>query len=172
MNSDEHDERYNFQGFEADFLVGLGRVVVGGSYLEGTAAVLLSRLIDNNHLAVGHRITANATFPWLLDHIRAMSELRLPSGDHAAVKAWLGRAQIAYDRRSRLIHADLGIDATGDEPFWIFMRRSARKREFTTEDWPATAEEVHGVAQELERVGLEGLELMDRIPHGWPEVGQ
>jgi hypothetical protein len=162
------DDRYRFQGFDPDFLTGLGRLLVGGSFLEGSASVLLARLIRNNDdddgLALGHRLTANATFPCLLDHIRAISELRFGDAEHQQVVAWTKDAETAYSNRSRIVHADWGVDATGDEITFVFMRRSARTKVFTSEDWPATAGEVHKIARELERVGLAAGDLMQLIP--------
>jgi hypothetical protein len=172
IDSIQRDDRYWFQGFDPDFLVGLGRLLVGGSYLEGSTSVLLARLICNNDddgLALGHRLTANATFPWLLDHIRAISELRFGDAEHRRVVAWTREAERAYVNRSRIVHADWGVDASGGEVTFIFMRRSARTKVFTSEDWPATAAEVHAIARELERVGLAAGELMQLIPTVGPE---
>ncbi|MEO6503625.1 MAG: hypothetical protein ABIQ09_17155 [Jatrophihabitantaceae bacterium] len=171
MDKDEieraRDPRYHFQGFDPDFLIGLGRLLLGSSYLEGSASILLARLIDNDDsdgLALGRRLTANAAFPWLLDHIRAVSELKLPSSHHVQIVAWVKRADAAYVRRSRIVHAGLGVDATGDEIRFIFLRHNARAKTFQSDVWPARASEIHQLAALLEAIGLEAVDLMGLIP--------
>jgi hypothetical protein len=76
----------------------------------------------------------------------------------------LVRARSAYEDRSRIVHADWGVDTTGDDVTFVWMRRSARKKLFMTEEWPATAEEVHKVARDLESVGVDAIDLMGDIP--------
>lgn len=158
------DPRYTFQGFDPELLTALGRMVLGSCYLEGSAGILLARLVDNDDLAVGQRLAANSSFPWLLDHIRALAEVRLTPEQHTEVVAWSDRARVAYAQRSRIVHADWGVDATSEVISFFFMRKDARKETFTEETWAAAADEVHAVAQELERVGLAAVSLMAYMP--------
>lgn len=97
------DERYRFQGFSQDFLIGLGRLSLGASYLEGTIATMLWRLINNDDLRLGRRLTADMNFRWLVDHTRAVSEHRLPPELHARLADWLARSQRAYGDRNRIL---------------------------------------------------------------------
>ena len=66
----DRDERYDFKMFDVELLRALGRLTLNASYLEGVVSTMLWRLIDNQDLDVGKRITADANFRWLIDHVR------------------------------------------------------------------------------------------------------
>jgi hypothetical protein len=167
------DERYRFQGFPPDFLVGLARLTLGATYLEGVVATMLWRLLDNYDLEVGKRTTAEANFRWLCDHVRAISEHRLPAELHVQVAAWVSEAQSAYGARSRIVHSGLAVNVTEEGIGHVWVRTSARGKRFAEEITAADAADVHAVAIELERVGLVGVELMGPVQDvvGRPEPG-
>lgn len=160
----ERDERYRFQGLSQDFLVGLGRLTLGATYLQDVLETMLWRLIDNGDLAVGQRLSAGANFRWLCDHTRAVSEYRLPAHLHADMTTWIAASESAYRRRSRIVHSGHAISLSADgniEHLWI--RVSAHGDTFARNVTPARAKEVHDIAVELEHVGLNGVDLMRRL---------
>jgi hypothetical protein len=160
----DRDERYDFKMFDVELLRALGRLTLNASYLEGVVSTMLWRLIDNQDLDVGKRITADANFRWLIDHVRALSEYRLPNDLHESMIAWLDRAQRAYGRRSRIVHSGHVVSISSEQVFSLeWERSSARAKQFISEVVPASAEEVHVIAQELEAVGLEGVRLMTPV---------
>lgn len=158
------DARYHFQ-YPPDFVTGMGRLALAGSYLEGVVAVMLMRLVDNRDLEVGRRLAADATFRALVDQVRALSAHRLPQELHARIDAWLTQARAAYADRSKIVHADLGVSIRleGPGPEYVWVRSSVRGAQFQQTVTPATAERIHEVARELERCGLEGVHLMDPV---------
>jgi hypothetical protein len=160
----DRDPRYRFKYFDKEMLRALGRLTLNGSYLESTVSVMLCRLVDHGNLDLGRRITADANFRWLIDHVRALSEYRLPEDLHTQVAAWLDRCERAYSRRSRIVHSSHGLNVTdGSKISLVWHRTSARPREFLEEVVPGTAEEVHELAQELEAAGLQGVNLMGTV---------
>jgi hypothetical protein len=168
----DRDDRYEFKFFDAELLRALGRLTLNASYLEGVVATMFWRLLDNRDLEIGKRVTADANFRWLLDHVRALSEHRLPEDLHASLVDWLDRAQRAYARRSRIVHSDHAVSISPEKVHSLVWQRStARPRQFLEEVVPATAEDVHAVAQELEAVGIEGVRLMTPVQDvvGLPE---
>jgi hypothetical protein len=101
---------------------------LGASYLEGVIATMLWRLVDNDDLRLGERLTADANFRWLVDHTRAVSEHRLPGELHLRLADWLGRSQRAYGDRNRIVHSGHGISVRADGSGFahVWMRGSAR----------------------------------------------
>lgn len=159
------DDRYRFQGFSTDFLIGLGRLSLGASYLESTIATMLWRLIENDDLQLGERLTADANFRWLVDHTRAVSEHRLPAALHARLADWLGRSQRAYGDRNKIVHSGhaISVRSDGSGLAHVWVRGSARGKSFSQEVRPAEAAELHEIAVRLERLGLEGVNLMTPV---------
>lgn len=156
------DERYNFQGYSRDFLIGLGRLTLGATYLETSLETMLWRLLDNDDLDLGQRVTADANFRWLCDHVRAVSEHRLTAGLHEQLADWVERAQKAYADRNRIVHSGHSVsvseDVQGIAHLWV--RTSARGKQFSQDVRPAESAELHSIAVRLERLGLEGVHLM------------
>jgi hypothetical protein len=161
----DRDERYRFRFFEAELLRALGRLTLNASYLEGVLRTMLARLLDNSDLELGERVAADANFRWLVDHVRVLSEHRLPADLHARMVTWLKDAEKAYVARNRIVHSDhaTNVDTGRAEMRLVWTRASARGASFATEVKPADSAEVHRVAQALERVGLDGVDLMSPV---------
>ena len=139
---------------------------------------LFARILKNEDLKLGERITANGGFQWLVDHTRALSEQQLEPELHALVVDWLVRAREAYDRRNRIVHSDHAWEFSNGEVGMLWVRNSAKRRTFQSVVEPADADTVHAVAQELERLALEGVNLMGPVqkaasgePWEYPEPG-
>lgn len=160
----DRDDRYFFKFFDVDLLRALGRLTLNASYLEGVIQLMFARILDNEDLELGERVTADAAFRWLIDHTRALSEHRLSPELHSEVKEWLSECNAAYGRRNAIIHSGhyTHIAATGDVQLRR-IRATARKPKFTVESSPLDADDVHEAAKSLEEAGLRGLSLMTRV---------
>ncbi|MDQ3481649.1 MAG: hypothetical protein M3423_10055 [Actinomycetota bacterium] len=160
----DEDERYRFKFFEADLLRALGRLTLNASYLESTVALILARMVDDDDLELGKRLAADATFRWLIDHVRAISEHLMPPDVHNQMVEWLRNAERAYAERNRIVHSDHAISIGTEEAVaLLWVRTSSRGKNFVEDIIPATAEEVHEAARRLEEVGLEGLDVMTQV---------
>jgi hypothetical protein len=160
----DEDERYHFKGYDPELLRALGRLTLNASYLESVLVTMLARLVDNSDLELGDRLAADSGFRALVDHVRAVSEYRLPAELHATMLDWLNRATKAYAARNRFVHSHHGLQAEPDgRMFVIWIRATARGKSYVSEIVPATADEVHATARTLEALGLEGVHLMTPV---------
>ena len=161
----DDDARYHFKFFDKELVRALGRLTLNASYMEGCIRTLFARLLDNDDLDLGGRVTADSGFRWLVDHTRALSEHRLPEDLHRRILDWLRECEIAYARRNRIVHSETQTHFSEDwskaELHWT--RSTAKRRSFVTETFPATADEVHEIARDLERLGISGVDLMSPV---------
>lgn len=88
----------------------------------------------------------------------------MPPDVHNEMLKWLRDAESAYAERNRLVHSNHAISIDDGEGLGlVWIRASARGKRFVEDIIPATAEEVHDAARGLEKVGLEGLDVMRRV---------
>lgn len=160
------DTRYRARYYNDDILIALGRLTVGASGLQASMANVFWRVLAPDDLDVGMRITANEGFQWLVNHLRALSEHKLPPEDHARVEDWIDRSGAAYAARNKIVHSTWGVNVATEtsEISHVWLRQSARRKKFVDEVVPATADQVHQVAIKLEQLSLEALQLTWSVP--------
>lgn len=67
------------------------------------------------------------------------------------------------DRRNRIVHSGHAWHVSGEQITMLWTRNNAKRSTFQALVESATAEDVHAVARELERLGLEGVDLMGPV---------
>jgi hypothetical protein len=156
------DDRYWFQ-YDFDVLTALGRMTMNASYVEEIVRVMLWRLLGSGK-GTAERLTADANFRWLFEHCRALAEYQLNDQLRVEVHAWLVRVNAAYEKRNKIVHSSWYVDVTDPKTLRLgYTRSSVHKKSLERTRELATADAMHEVARELERVGLEGVQLMGPI---------